>query len=271
MYANQSMLNMMTGLSNVSGSRFGSGRSQTQNKPASGEDRSLCSQDFDKIGEHIKSGAFGKVLDIGNGMVAKIESCNNPQEERYRERGEPKRSFVEQIKQIQRMTKVVADAGFAPKIIKFASCGHNCITIMEKIEGGIQLQEAIAKRPETGPMLMTTLCKMIGWCHEQWAQAGCKNREGKALGHGDLHLGNVLIDSKDMKLKIIDFSFAWGREQKYDWIFPFESLKDIKNIATYKRDYIDIIKKYVPVEYQVTVLARFGGDRTPSEMELYGQ
>lgn len=217
----------------------------------------LCKIKYAKVYEKIGSGQFGSVFDIGNGQVAKVESCHRANSQFPSKTG----GFESEVKQMKAMTKVLEKAGYAPKIIKYASCGSNCITIMEKVEGGKPLKQAIVDRPEQLTELIGTLCKMIKWCQSQWAEMDLKTPEGKPVGHGDLHLGNVLLDIRDMKLKIIDYSFSRKLDQKYDWFFLFEHIGDVMaqnpKLKSYKRDVLALIKENVPEEHQSETKEKF--------------
>lgn len=217
----------------------------------------VCNVDYKKLYEKLGSGQFGAVFDVGNGMVAKVESCHRSNSQFPNKTG----GFEAEIKQIKSMTKVLEEAGYAPKIIKYASCGSNCITIMEKIEGGKTLKDAINDRPEQAPKILETICNMIKWCHQEWAKSGLESEEGTPVGHGDLHLGNILIDARDMKYKFIDFSFSRKLDQKYDWIFLFEHVGELmgknKNLRNYKNQIIEIIKNHVPEKNRDEVKEKF--------------
>ncbi len=217
----------------------------------------VCNVDYSKVYEKIGSGQFGSVFDIGNGQVAKVESCHRNNSQFPNKTG----GFEAEIKQIRSMTKVLEEAGYTPRIIKYGSCGSNCVTIMEKVEGGKSVKQAIVDRPEQAPELIETICKMVQWCHEKWAESGLKSSEGNPVGHGDLHLGNVLLDIRDMKLKFIDFSFSRKLDQKYDWIFMFEhvaeQIANNNNLKPYKQQLMSLIKQYVPESNQAEVKERF--------------
>lgn len=217
----------------------------------------VCNVDYSKVYEKIGSGQFGSVFDIGNGQVAKVESCNRSNSQFPNKTG----GYEAEIKQIKSMTKVLEEAGYAPKIIKYGHCGSNCVTIMEKIEGGKKLKDVIVHRPEQAPEAIETICKMIQWCHQKWAESGLKTSEGNPVGHGDLHLGNILLDTRDMKYKFIDFSFSRKLDQKYDWIFMFEhvaeQIANNNNLKPYKHQLMSLIKQYVPESNQAEVKERF--------------
>jgi len=189
-------------------------------------------------------GKYGEIWDIGDGLIAKKEKCNVTYDN--------SEEFIENEMEKIELSKPLLKANLIPKIYQvnvFSQKGDEyCIEIMDKIEGETvesQLQDLLQDlnlesdeddTTEYDSILISIKKILISVVNSIIEFHKVMKSSGHDIGHGDLHLENIMIEENTGKVKFIDLSFHNNLSIDEDWnLFLDEALHPIL-IERYQRD-----------------------------------
>ena len=136
----------------------------------------------------LGSGMTGSVYSDGKGNAVKVETINNVV------------GGSEQGKKSVELNNEAADLGIAPRVKQYYTEGNNVYTVMENLEGYESLETMAENSVKIGKKESKALAKSIN------SVVGSLNKA--KIGHGDLHIGNLMYNKETGDVKIIDFSYA---------------------------------------------------------------
>ena len=214
--------------------------------------REICPSDI----KHLKSGNYNAVYHINCPELAsyviaiRMPHANpkrSPRPKPYDSQFEIHTKIYEAMSQVQEQNKQKKYAKIPKPYFSTPLGPQTECLVMEKIEGAVELAEFVENK--SNQSLLPEILEILKNTLEYWKTG---NQGSILFKHNDLHMGNVLIKTKNIDGRIqvedvfiIDFDFS-----RYDPLsFPDETIKDVGYIEHPDESVIGELKKRIARKY----------------------
>ena len=186
-------------------------------------------------------GTYAEIYDLGDGLIVRREKCTTTYDN--------SEEFIEKEKEEIEISKPLIKANLTPKIHQISVCDKYCIVIMDKIDGytavnkltellyDLDIESEEDGDPEEFASILISIKKFILSIVDAIIKFHkIMKANGYDIGHGDLHLGNIMIESKTGNIKFIDLGFNRDISIKDDWDVFYDDALHFYLIEKFQND-----------------------------------